>query len=101
MNDIVLTKLDTDEILRYMGCPPEQADEATRRLAEDCGQALLSLFFGYYILIGKGGLAFFICVCKELACPLEPWQWLWSALEVSYLEDGGSQCWKVLEDALF
>ena len=34
------------------------------------GQALLSLFFGYYILIGKGGLAFFICVCKELACPL-------------------------------
>lgn len=34
------------------------------------GQAALSLFFGYYILIGKGKLAFFICVCKEIVCPL-------------------------------
>ena len=34
------------------------------------GQAALSLFFGYYILIGTGGLAFIICVCKELLGPL-------------------------------
>ena len=43
MNEIVLTQLDTDEILRYLGCPPEQADAATRRLAEDCAEEMLAL----------------------------------------------------------
>ena len=41
MNDIVLSQLDIDEVLRYMGCPPEQADAATRRMAEDCAQEML------------------------------------------------------------
>lgn len=43
MNDIVLSQLNTDEVLRYMGCPPEQADAATKRLAEDCAQEMLTL----------------------------------------------------------
>ncbi len=43
MNDIVLSQLDIDEVLRYLGCPPEQADAATKRLAEDCAQEMLQL----------------------------------------------------------
>ncbi len=43
MNDIVLTQLDIDEVLRYLGCPPDQADTATRRLAGDCAQEMLQL----------------------------------------------------------
>lgn len=39
---IALTELNTDEALRYMGCPPEQADPAVRALAEWAGQQLLS-----------------------------------------------------------
>ena len=38
---ITLTQLNIDEVLRYMGCPPDKADPATRALAEDCaGQVL-------------------------------------------------------------
>ena len=38
---ITLTQLNIDEILRYMGCPPDKADPSTRALAEDCaGQVL-------------------------------------------------------------
>ena len=43
MNDIVLSQLDIDEVLRYLGCPPQQADAATKRLAEDCAQEMLQL----------------------------------------------------------
>ena len=32
MSKIILSALDTHEILRYMGCPPEKADEAL----QDC-----------------------------------------------------------------
>ena len=38
---ITLTQLNVDEALRYMGCPPEKADPATRALAEDCARELL------------------------------------------------------------
>ena len=38
---IALTQLNTDEVLRYMGCPPDRADLATRTLAEECGAELL------------------------------------------------------------
>ena len=36
-----VTKLSLDEALRYMGCPPERADPATRALAESCAGELL------------------------------------------------------------
>ena len=38
---ITLTQLNTDEVLRYMGCPPDRADPATRTLAKECGTELL------------------------------------------------------------
>ena len=38
-----VTKLNLDEALRYMGCPPERADPATRALAESCAGELLRL----------------------------------------------------------
>ena len=38
---IRLTELNTDEVLRYMGCPPEQADAGLRTQVEQaCGQLL-------------------------------------------------------------
>lgn len=37
---ISLPQIDTDEALRYMGCPPEEADPATRALAESCAREL-------------------------------------------------------------
>lgn len=44
MNEpIVLKQLDIDEVLRYMGCPPEKADPATRTLAESCAAEMLTL----------------------------------------------------------
>ena len=39
---ITLTQLNMDEALRYMGCPPERADPATRSLTEDCARELLA-----------------------------------------------------------
>lgn len=41
--EIILSAPDTDEVLRYMGMPPERADESTRTLAVRCGQQLLSV----------------------------------------------------------
>ena len=38
---IVLTQLNTSEILRYMGCPPEKADQALRGQVESCTRELL------------------------------------------------------------
>lgn len=38
---ITVTELNIDEVLRYMGCPPDQADPATRALAEGCAAELL------------------------------------------------------------
>ncbi|MCI8422812.1 MAG: methionine synthase [Lawsonibacter sp.] len=38
---ISVTQLNIDEALRYMGCPPEKADPATRELAEHCAAELL------------------------------------------------------------
>lgn len=38
---IDIAKLDIDEVLRYMGCPPEKADPATRMLAEGCAAEML------------------------------------------------------------
>ena len=40
---IVLTQLDTDEVLRYMGCPPEKAGEALLSQVEDCARELLEV----------------------------------------------------------
>ena len=38
---IAITKLNTDEVLRYMGCPPEKADQALRGQVESCARELL------------------------------------------------------------
>ena len=38
---ITLAQLNIDEVLRYMGCPPDKADPATRALAEDCAAQVL------------------------------------------------------------
>ena len=40
---ITVTQLNTDEILRYMGCPPEKADRALRTQVEECAQELLGI----------------------------------------------------------
>lgn len=41
MTPITLTAPDREEVLRYMGTPPEQASEALHALVEDCSQQLL------------------------------------------------------------
>lgn len=38
---ICLTQLNTDEVLRYMGCPPEEADDALRAAVEAGARSLL------------------------------------------------------------
>ena len=38
---ITITKLNIDEVLRYMGCPPDKADAATRALAEESAGQML------------------------------------------------------------
>ena len=38
---IAVTQLNTDEVLRYMGCPPEQADALLRAQVETCARELL------------------------------------------------------------
>ena len=38
---ITLTQLNTAEVLRYMGCPPEKADGALMAQVEDCARELL------------------------------------------------------------
>ncbi len=43
MNPITLTPPNIDEVLRYMGTPPEAADDTLRALVEDCAQQLLSI----------------------------------------------------------
>ena len=40
---ITLTHLNIDEVLRYMGCPPEGADRALRAQAEACSLEVLSV----------------------------------------------------------
>lgn len=42
MNPIVLTAPDRNEVLRYMGTPPEQTDQRLRALVEDCSEQLLA-----------------------------------------------------------
>ena len=39
---ITLSQLNTDEVLRYMGTPPEQAGKDLRRLVADCSAQLLT-----------------------------------------------------------
>lgn len=39
---ITVEKLNTDEVLRYMGCPPDRADGALRAQVEDCAREVLS-----------------------------------------------------------
>ena len=39
---ITVTQLNIDEVLRYMGCPPDQADAALRGQVEECARELLS-----------------------------------------------------------
>ena len=58
---IALTQLDTDEVLRYMGCPPEKADQALRGQVESC--------------------------TRELLGAVRP-RWSWRAVEISF-EAGG------------
>lgn len=41
MSGFSLTSLDSQEVLRYMGCPPEQADDALRELVAQCSQSML------------------------------------------------------------
>lgn len=38
---IAITQLNTDEILRCMGCPPDRTDGALRAQVEDCARELL------------------------------------------------------------
>lgn len=38
---IAVTQLNTDEVLRYMGCPPDKADGALRAQVEGCARELL------------------------------------------------------------
>ena len=38
---ITVTRLNPDEVLRYMGCPPEKADGLLRGQVERCAQELL------------------------------------------------------------
>ncbi len=38
---IAVTRLNTDEVLRYMGCPPDRAHGALREQVEDCAGELL------------------------------------------------------------
>ena len=40
---ISLTDLQIDEVLRYMGTPPDRAEPAIRKLAEECAQELLGV----------------------------------------------------------
>lgn len=40
---VTLSQLNTDEVLRYMGTPPDRADEATRTLVQDCAQQMLEV----------------------------------------------------------
>ena len=40
---ITITQLNTDEVLRYMGCPPEKADRALRDQVEACARELLGV----------------------------------------------------------
>lgn len=42
MNRITLTPPDRDEVLRYMGTPPDRADESLRALVDACSRELLS-----------------------------------------------------------
>ena len=39
---ITISQLDFDEILRYMGCPPDRAGEALRNLVADCAREVLA-----------------------------------------------------------
>lgn len=36
MTEFVLTAIDGFEVLRYMGCPPEQADAPLKQMVEEC-----------------------------------------------------------------
>ena len=40
---ISVTQLNTDEVLRYMGCPPEQADAPLRAQVDTCARELLGV----------------------------------------------------------
>ena len=40
---ISLTDLQIDEVLRYMGTPPDRAEPTIRKLAEECAQELLGV----------------------------------------------------------
>ena len=40
---ITLEQLDLNEVLRYMGCPPEKADEDLRTLIGACAGQLLAV----------------------------------------------------------
>ena len=42
MTSITLTPPDRNEVLRYMGTPPEQADEGLRTLVDTCSAQMLS-----------------------------------------------------------
>ena len=42
MTPIALTSPDRDEVLRYMGTPPNRADDALLALVEDCARQLLA-----------------------------------------------------------
>ena len=40
---VTISHVDTDEVLRYMGCPPEKADAQLRALVEGCAGELLTV----------------------------------------------------------
>ena len=40
---VAVTQLDIDEVLRYMGCPPEKADALLRAQVEACARELLEV----------------------------------------------------------
>ena len=43
MSAVTLTAIDADEVLRYMGCPPQQADTQLRAVVSSCSARLLEV----------------------------------------------------------
>ena len=58
---ITVTQLNPDEVLRYMGCPPDKADAGLREQVESCARELL-----------KG------------ICP----RWSWRELDIAFTAEG-------------
>ena len=41
--EFILTAIDISEVLRYMGCPPEQADASLKQMVEACADQMVKM----------------------------------------------------------